>query len=271
MSLRYPDLAVLLLALASAALATAADTGRVLRVCADPDNLPYSQQDESGFENRIAAIVAEELHASLHYEWQPLRRGFVRKTMGAGRCDVFIGVPADFEKVLTTRPYYRSSYVFVWRRGADAPHSFSDPRIARNPIGVQLVGNDLSATPPGYALTSVGAISNVVGYTVFGDGPAPRRMIDALAAREIDSALVWGPQACYFARLAQVPMDIAIAQAPAALKAPFEFAIAMGVARGNAALRDELDGVLQRRRADIDAVLEQYAVPRTDLDRENAR
>ena len=270
MSSRCPELRNLvlawLLALAVTPSTQAAGAGQVLRVCADPDNLPYSQQDGSGFENRIAAIVADDLHATLQYAWQPLRRGFVRKTIGAGSCDVVIGVPAGFERLLTTRSYYRSSYVFVWRSGDDAPHSFTDARIADKRIGVQLVGNDLAATPPGHALTSVGAVSNVVGYTVFGDGPAARRMVDALARHDIDSALLWGPQAGYFARHAAVPMEIEVARAPAALqaKAPFEFAIAMGVAPGNIALRDQLDGVLQRRRADIDAVLAQYAVPRTD-------
>jgi quinoprotein dehydrogenase-associated probable ABC transporter substrate-binding protein len=275
MSSRSPDLRALarclLLALAAPSAAEAADGERVLRVCADPDNLPYSHQDESGFENRIAAIAAEGLGASLRYEWQPLRRGFVRKTMGTGRCDVFIGVPAGFERVLTTRPYYRSSYVFVWRRGEDAPRSFADPRIATERIGVQLVGNDMAATPPGHALARAGALANVVGYPVYGDGPAARRMVDALASHDIDSALLWGPQAGYFARRAAMPMDIGIAHPPAGMKAPFEFAIAMGVARGNAALRDELDAVLRRRRGDIDAVLAQYAVPRTDLGQENQR
>ena len=268
MSSRYPDLrtcgAVIALALGAVPAAWADDAGRQLRVCADPDNLPYSAQDESGFENRIASIVADELHASLQYEWEPLRRGFVRKTVGAGRCDVFIGVPAGFERVLTTRPYYRSSYVFVWRRGEDAPHSFDDARITQQPIGVQLVGNDLAATPAGYALTGIGAVRNVIGYTIFGDGPAASRMVAGLASHEIDSALVWGPQAGYYADRAAVPMALAVAHAPAGLKTPFEFAIAMGVARGNASLRDELDAVLQKRRADIDAVLAQYAVPRTD-------
>jgi mxaJ protein len=275
MSSRYPELRALAsclpMFLAAASTAHAADAGRVLRVCADPDNLPYSQQDESGFENRIAAIVADDLGASLQYEWQPLRRGFVRKTMGTGRCDVFIGVPAGFERVLTTQPYYRSSYVFVWRRGEDAPRSFADPRIAKERIGVQLVGNDMAATPPGHALARAGALSNVVGYPVYGDGPAARRMVDALASHDIACALLWGPQAGYFARRAAVPMEMAVAHAPAGLKAPFEFSIAMGVARGNAALRDELDAVLRHRRNDIDAVLAQYAVPRTDLGQENPR
>jgi len=266
MSSRCLEMLALGLALvtAQAGAVHAADPERVLRVCADPDNLPYSSQDLSGFENRIAAIVADALHARVEYDWLPQRRGYVRKTMGQGLCDVFIGVPAGFGRVLTTRPYYRSSYVFLWRHGEDAPRSFADPRITQRPVGVQLVGDDLAATPPGYALARAGAVANVVGYTVFGQGPAAQRMTDALAAGEIDSALLWGPQAGYFARRAARQIDLALAQPPAGLAAPFEFAIAMGVARGNQALRDELNAALTQRRAEIDAVLAEYAVPRTD-------
>src|SRR5438105_2274563 len=132
-------------------VATAA-LARELRVCADPDNLPLSRDDGSGFENRIARLVAGEMDAELRYEWLPLRRGFVRKTMGAGSCDVFIGVPKKFDGVLTTRAYYRSSYVFVNGAGARGIDSFDDARLARLRIGVQLVGDDLAATPAGHAL-----------------------------------------------------------------------------------------------------------------------
>src|SRR4051812_38310844 len=145
---------------------TGADPG-VLRVCADPDNLPYSSADESGFEYRIARLLADDLHRRLEYEWQPQRRGFVRKTVGAGLCEVFIGVPAGFERVSTTRPYYRSGYVFVNR--ADAPRgglqSFDAPRLPTLAIGVQLIGEDLAATPAGHALARHGAVDRVVGYT----------------------------------------------------------------------------------------------------------
>ncbi|MDB5824063.1 MAG: transporter substrate-binding protein [Herminiimonas sp.] len=247
----------------------AVDHKRELRVCADPDNLPYSHEDESGFENRIARLVAEDMGAALHYYWLPQRRGFVRKTMGQGLCDVFIGVPSRFERVLTTRPYYRSSYVFVTRRG-EPPGSLDTARLRSSRIGVQLVGNDLAATPPGHALTQVGMTDNVVGFTIFGDGSAAQRMVDALAARKLDVALIWGPQAGWTARRAAVPMDVAIAHAPTNLPVPFEFSISMGVARGNQALRDELDAVLLRRRGDIDAILTEYAVPRTDV-REGAQ
>lgn len=246
---------------AGAAAAQQAGELRTLRVCADPDNLPYSHLDGSGFENRIAALLARELHATLQYDWWPQRRGWVRKTMGAGFCDVFIGVPADFDRVTTTRPYYRSSYVFVTRRG-ERPPAFGTPQILTRRIGVQLVGDDMAATPPGHALTRAGATANVTGFTVFGDGPAAQRMVDAVAAGAIDAALVWGPQAGYFASRAGAPVAVELAAAPKNLN--FEFDIAMGVKRGNSALLGELDAFLVHQRAQIDAILAAYAVPRTD-------
>src|SRR6266513_5401037 len=103
---------------------------RELRVCADPDNLPLSHEDGSGFENRIARLVAAAMGAELRYEWLPLRRGFVRKTMGAGSCDVFIGVPEGFDRVLTTHAYYRSSYVFLNGPAARGIDNFDDVRLA---------------------------------------------------------------------------------------------------------------------------------------------
>ena len=237
---------------------------RVLRVCADPDNLPYSNRDGAGFENRIARIVADELHAELQYEWFPFYRAFVRKTMGEGLCDVFIGVPAGFERVLTTRPYYRSAYAFV-SRAATPVATFDDPRLKKVRVGVQLIGNDLAATPPGYALAASGVTSNVKGFPMMGEGPAGQRIVRELEAGRLDTALVWGPQAGYFASQSSVPLTVTLAKAPAeAAGMPFEFAMSMGVKRGNKTLRDELDGVIERRRADIDAVLAEYHVPRTD-------
>ncbi|HEV7913697.1 MAG TPA: transporter substrate-binding domain-containing protein, partial [Albitalea sp.] len=103
-----------------------------------------------------------------------------------------------------------------------------------------------------------------VGFTVYGDGPAAQRIVQSLAAGELDAALVWGPQAAYFAQHAGTPLDLAIARPPAELSMPFEFAIAMGVRRGETALRDALDAAIARRRDDIDTILRDYAVPRTD-------
>jgi mxaJ protein len=249
-------------------VATAAHA-RELRVCADPDNLPSSREDGSGFENRIARLVAAEMNAVLRYEWLPLRRGFVRKTMGAGSCDVFIGIPKKFDGVLTTRAYYRSSYVFVNGPAARGIDTFDDARLARLRIGVQLVGSDLAATPPGHALAMTGHVENVRGFTIYGDGPAPQRMIGAVADGTLDAALVWGPQAGYFAALATLPLEMRIVRSPASsANGPFEFDIAMGVRSGDTSLRDELDAILERRRSDIDAILSEYSVPRTDAPRE---
>jgi quinoprotein dehydrogenase-associated probable ABC transporter substrate-binding protein len=261
-----------LLCVAGAAAAAAAQSGkRELRVCADPDNLPYSNENESGFENRIARLIAEDLHAELHYFWLPLRRGFVRKTMGEGNCDLFIGVPAGFERVLTTRPYYRSTYVFVHRKDEPLASSFDAPALRRQRIGVQLIGNDLAASPPGYALARHGLVANVTGYTVYGDGPAAQRMIEALAAKQIDLALVWGPQAGYFARRARLPMETHIARQPEDVQAPFDYAIAMGVRKDDRALRDELNAILIKRKADIDAILIAYGVPLLPMQAEDER
>jgi mxaJ protein len=238
---------------------------RELRVCADPDNLPYSREDGSGFENRIAEVIAAELGAELRYDWLPQIRGYVRKTMGEGLCDLFIGVPTEFERVATTKPYYRSSYVFVTRQGENAPTRFEDARLRKVRVGVQLVGNDLAATPPGYALARSGAVDNIVGFTVFGDGPAAERMVDAVASRALDVALAWGPQAAYFAARSPVPMKVTTAKAPPeAGGMPFEFSISMGVRRADKALLADVERAMERRRADIDKILAAYDVPRTD-------
>jgi mxaJ protein len=256
------------LLLAGVLCVAGAGQARELRVCADPDNLPFSHEDGSGFENRIARLVADEMGAELRYEWLPLRRGFVRKTMGAGLCDVFIGVPRDFERVMTTRPYYRSAYVFVSRGRARGVDSFDDPRLRSLRVGVQLVGDDLAATPPGLALAMSGHVDNVRGFTIYGDGPVSQRMIASLAAGELDAALIWGPQAGYFAARAATPLELRLARRPADLEElPLEFDIAMGVRRGDTALREELDDIIERRRKDIDAILAAYAVPRTEQTR----
>jgi quinoprotein dehydrogenase-associated probable ABC transporter substrate-binding protein len=253
----------LLFAAALALAGTAQADERLLRVCSDPDNLPYSNQAGAGFENKIAELIARDLHATLQYDWWPQRRGFVRRTLGADYCDVVIGVPADFERVSTTRPYYRSSYVFV-TRASEAVPDFGSAAIRQRRIGVQLIGNDMAATPAGHVLARAGATANVTGFTIFGDGPAAQRMVDAVDAGQIDAALMWGPQAGYFAARSHVPLSVSIARPPAGTPEPFEFSVALGVKRGNKALLAELDGVLERKRREIDTILAAYHVPRTD-------
>jgi mxaJ protein len=269
MSSRFLErlLAVILLAAAFALLfgsPAAQAAPPALRVCADPDNLPFSHHDGSGFENRIARLLADELHRELQSVWWPQRRGFVRKTLAAGTCDLIIGAPSDFDRVLTTRPYYRSSFVLVTRQGDAQPlRSFDDTRLAALRIGIPLVSDDLAATPVGHALARRGATAHVVGFTVDGEGPAAERMLQALARGDLDAAMLWGPAAGYFAELAAVPMRVQTLAPLPGLPLPFAFDISMGVRRDEAgrALRDEIEAALDRRGADIQAILSDYAVP----------
>jgi mxaJ protein len=242
---------------------SSAATERVLRVCADPDNLPYSDRNGGGFENRIAELVARELQWKLQYTWAPHLRGFVRKTLGAHVCDVLIGVPAELERVRTTVPYYRSSYVFVQREAAGrAFERFDDPRLANARIGVQLIGDDLAATPPAHALAARGITRRVFGYPVLGERPQAERMIADVAHAVLDVALVWGPQGAFYAKRQRVPLSVSIAQAPPDMGAvPFEFSIAMGVRREDAGLASALDDVIDRRRAELRLILDAYGVP----------
>jgi mxaJ protein len=266
MSSRFRN-ALFVLGCAAALMAPRAHAAgeRVLRFCVDPDNLPYSSETGEGFEVRIARVVASELGARPQFVWFPLRRAFVRKTLGEGLCDVIPGVPAGLERVLPTHAYYRSTYAFVTRH--DGLASFDDPRLGRARIGVQLVGDDLAATPPGHALTERGIVANVRGFAVYGDGPAAQRMVDAIASGDLDTALIWGPQAAWFATHAKAPLEVHTTGAPQWLHGiPFEYSIAMGVKRGNAALRDEIDGALDRRRDEIRAILAEYGVPLVDAE-----
>ena len=194
----------------SSSTAPAAST-RELRVCSDPNNLPFSNDRSEGFENRIAELIARDLQATLHYTWWAQRRGFVRNTLREGRCDLIIGVPAGYDPVLTTKPYYRSTYVFVWRRERQLTlNSFDDPRLHSLRIGVHLMGDDGANAPPAHALARRGIINNVVGYTIYGDyseANPPARVLDALAAGAIDVAVVWGPLAGYFASREPAPLE----------------------------------------------------------------
>jgi mxaJ protein len=243
---------------------------RALRVCADPNNLPFTNDRLEGFENRIAALVAREMRAEVRYTWWAQRRGFIRNTLEAGLCDLVIGLPAHFELALTTRPYYRSTYVFVARAGdRHRVTSFDDSALRRLRIGVQIIGDDYSNAPPAHALAQRRITSNVVGYTVYGDYARPNppaRIVDAVANGEVDLAVAWGPLAGYFAARARVPLAVTpVSPQIDRPWLPFVFDIAMGVRRGDTALKEELERILVRRRRDIEAILAEYHVPRIDL------
>jgi mxaJ protein len=239
---------------------------RTVRVCADPNNLPYSTRQTDGFENRLASLFADDRGAHLEYTWSAQRRGFLRTTLNAGRCDIVMGLPTDTGAVLTTRPYYRSSYVFVSRREAKLDiTSLDDPRLRRLRVGVQMIGDDATNSPPAHALSRRGIVSNVVGYSVFGDYANPSPLLPIVAAvdrGEVDIAVVWGPVAGFFARTAATPLALRqIEPADSSSTLPLSFDISMAVRRGDDALRAELDDFIRRRRADIDGVLAGYGIP----------
>ena len=240
---------------------------RVLRVCADPNNLPFSNERQEGFENKLAELIAGELQAELRYTWWAQRRGFIRNTLAAGLCDVLLGVPSSSDLVLATKPYYRSTYVFVYRKKSGlVVRSFDDPVLRRISIGVQMIGDDYANTPPAHALARRGIVRNVSGYSVYGDyrqADPPARIVEAVADGKIDLALVWGPLGGYFAQRAGVPLEVVPVSPPTDFPAlPFSFDISMGVRRGDTTVKAELDEVLERRRPEIERLLDAYAVPR---------
>jgi mxaJ protein len=236
------------------------------RVCADPNNLPFSNASGAGFENKLAELVAAELGKHVTYTWWAQRRGFVRNTLNAGRCDVVMGAPVDYELVETTRPYYRSSYVFVSRsdRNLDVV-SIEDPRLQHLKIGVHLIGSDGANTPPAQALGRQNIVQNVVGYMIYGDYREPdpsARLIEAVENGDIDIAAAWGPLAGYEAKFSEAPLTVApITNTADFAPLRFQFDIAMGVRKGDHALKARLDDIIARKQPEIRALLASYGVP----------
>ena len=257
--MKWPVIALLLVAAAPA-------HARELKVCADPNNLPFSNSQNAGFENRIVDIVARELKADVTYVWHAQRRGNVRETLNEGLCDLIPGVASSLEMLATTRPYYRSTYVAVVRDPAlKGLANFDDPRLEELRIGVQLIGDDGANSPPAHALARRGIIDNVRGYTIYGDydSPAPQApILDALARGDIDVAFVWGPTAGYFARSEPVALTIAPVEPQSDGPAlPMVFDISMGVRRDDLALKREVEGALAKHAGDIAKVLAEFGVP----------
>jgi mxaJ protein len=247
-----------------------------LRVCADPNNLPFSNDRLEGFENQLATMVAADLRTTVRYTWWAQRRGFLGNTLNAGVCDVVMGLPTNVDLAQTTRPYYRSSYVFVTRRDrALHVRSFDDAALRQLRVGVPLIGDDGAAAPPAHALSRRGIVRNVVGYSVYGDyatANPPAALIDAVGSGDIDVAIAWGPLAGFFASRQDAPLDIMPVEPQFDLPfLPMAFDMSIAVRRGDVRLLERLQDVLDRRRADVDAILARYRVPRVDRPRELAR
>jgi mxaJ protein len=253
-------------AAASMMIGAAAADAAVLRVCADPNNLPFSDQAGRGFENEIVALIARDLGSTVDYTWWAQRRGYVRHTLKADVCDIWSGVVSGAEMMTSTRSYYRSSYVFVTRadRGLHIA-SFDDPQLRTLIVGVQMVGSDAMNTPPAHALARRGIVQNVRGYMLYGDYRQPHpasAIIDAVENGDVDVAVVWGPMAGYFAAQGSTPLTIEPVQPwRDGTELPMTFYISMGVRRGDNELLQRLNDSLERNHTAISAILADYHVP----------
>lgn len=249
--------------------AAAFGSGAPLKVCADPDNLPFSNRQAQGFDNKIAELLAKDLGKQIAFVWQRAGRGFVRENLNKGVCDALVGIPARFPPVLATAPYYSSSYVFVSRKSRNLNiSSFDDPRLRTLKIGVQVLDDDYA--PPGRALGRRQLAGNIVGFDATGDESA--EIIRAVARGKIDVAVVWGPLAGYYAAKLKTPLQLTPVEPaidPPAL--PFRFAMAVGVRKSDGKLRDQLDVALLRSHAQIERILRAYSVPQFQTTTAQAR
>ena len=228
------------------------------RVCADPNNLPYSNDKLEGFENKIAALFAKDLGTTATYTWWPDRRGFIRNTLRANQCDVVIGVPNGYDQVRWTTPYYRSSYAFVFvKEGKFRVRSWDDERLRHARIGV------IAATPPADALIKKDLMRNVAAYRLTIDYTTeyPGKIVDDVAAGKIDLAIVWGPVAGYFAKKAAVPVEVVAVPPLEGVPVPFTYAISMGVRKRDKDRQEQLEALLRKHETQIRTILVEYGVP----------
>jgi mxaJ protein len=229
------------------------------RVCADPDNLPFTNRRGEGFENKIAELLARSANQPLAYYWWPDRRGFVNKTLNAWECDVIIGVPTHDDLVRTTRPYYCSRYVMVHRQGqADAPALLREPQVRSLRIGV------VERTPPLDMLLRRN-LDPIVYFTNYdGVDNSPGQIVADVASGKIDVALVWGPVGGYFARQQAVPLQTETFEDSAEPPARLAFPISFGVRGGDKERAARIERVMRERASEIQEILSDSGVPLAD-------
>jgi quinoprotein dehydrogenase-associated probable ABC transporter substrate-binding protein len=233
---------------------------KTFRVCADPRNLPFSDESGEGFENKLAELFARKLGEPTSYTYFPQVIGFVRNTLNALRCDVIMGVAVGDDLVQTTNPYYHTTYALVFKagNGLDGIESLGDPRLKRDHIGI------VAGTPPATVLAQQGlmALARPYALTVDTRVDAPTRtMVNDIESGQIDAGVLWGPIAGYYAqratpRLAVVPL----------LKEPerMDFRIALGVRRTDQDWKRRLNRLIAESQPEIDRILEEYGVPLLD-------
>jgi quinoprotein dehydrogenase-associated probable ABC transporter substrate-binding protein len=238
---------------------------RVLRVCADPANLPFSDEKKAGFENRIADIIGEELKVPVEYTWFPQAMGFTRNTLLAKRCDVIIGTGQGDELVLNTNALYRSAYALIYKPGTglDGVDSIFDPRLKDKRVGV------VQGTPSANLVAKANLMGNARPYRLMVDrryDDPSADMVKDIRSGEIDAGVMWGPIAGYYSsrngdKLAVVPLVKDAGKA-----GRVDFRITMGVRQGDDLWKRQLNDVIRKRQADIDKVLLEYGVPMLDED-----
>ena len=231
-----------------------------LRVCADPANLPFSNDKGEGFENKIAELLAAKLERPLEYTWFPQAIGFVRRTLGLNRCDVIIGFAQGHELVLNTNHYYTSAYVLVTT--PDGPLAgvdrISDPALQGKRIGV------MAGAPPATHMARNGLIGDAKGYKLMVDrrieSPAEEAIAD-LKSGETDAAILWGPIGGNLGKREGLTVTPLLNEdgAPRMF-----YRITLGVRQGELVWKRELNKILRRNQAEIDAILTEYGVPLID-------
>lgn len=248
-----------------------ADEVKELRVCGDPNNLPFSNEKLEGIENKIAEVIAKDLGLTVAYTWFPHQRGVVKRVLNTGRCDVMLGIPRGYDLVLWTKPYYRTGYVLAYRKDRKLNlHSLDDPQLKKLKIGVQV------NTPPHEALGRRGIADNVVGYQLMFDSNFHAedylgKEVEDLVAGSIDVALVWGPIAGYFVRKRNAPLELVPLEDRPESGNRFAFDISMGVRKRDKELKDKLEAALARRHDEIDRILEDFGVPLLPAAEEKAK
>jgi len=240
----------------------------VIRICADPNNLPFSNQNGEGLENQLARIIADDLSSELKYVWFSERKNFLKNSLGADLCDAVLGVPIEMNGALLTRPYYRSTYVIVTRadRGLKI-ESLYDERLKDLRIGLHIVDEDYS--PPGRLLAAQALSRQIIGYSLygaFGEQNPPGRLIDAVVKDHVDVAIVWGPFAGYFAKKSPVRLAIQPVSPSRFQTTPFVYSIGIAVRKGDVALRSAIQDALDKECRRISALVKDYGFPSPEED-----
>jgi mxaJ protein len=256
-------LRVALLCVVSAPIAANATP---LRVCADPDNLPFSNRAEQGFDNRIAIVIAQKLGREPEFIWTRSRRGFMREEFNEGACDVLMGVPQGMRALATSQPYYRSSYFFVTRtRDHLQITRFDDPHLNGRRIGLQILEEDYA--PPSVPLIRNGHAAQLVGFDTFGARSAD--IVRAVADARIGAAVVWGPLAGYVAARDHLPVALtAVSPRVDSSGVPFTYDITIGVHKKDTALHSAINHAIDESQVPIRAILARYHVPITADEKE---